>query len=268
MADAAGPVKLTAFPRLSLIERELFAGTASEVDLLAVLGDPSGENVPALGAGRPLFFWDLSYPCGLVMGLQFDQIDQRLTGFLDAPDVDHALRHLGIGVQDVWRLEEEEPDRFAAVCDAVPRTFAVARAGDPGAVVAEGLTERDARCRCDEAAAAGDAALVLVAGAGALTGEDADAGDADDDVLDLLAEGDVVEAPGPAPSGRDADAAPDLAGLLAARMGSRAKAAPPSDAPPPPPSSAGRSSGAELPASFDPGEEGGALESFEDDEFS
>ncbi|MCB1249949.1 MAG: hypothetical protein KDB36_11105, partial [Acidimicrobiales bacterium] len=80
MHDPSAPVKLAAFPRDRLIERELFAGTVNEVDLLAALGAPSGESVPALGAGHPTFFWDLTYGCGLVMGLQFDQLTQRLTG--------------------------------------------------------------------------------------------------------------------------------------------------------------------------------------------
>ena len=150
--DPSAPVKLAAFPRDRLIERELFAGTVNEVDLLAALGAPSGESVPALGAGHPTFFWDLTYGCGLVMGLQFDQLTQRLTGFLDAPDVEHALRHLGVPMTDRWLLEASDPDLFRAVASPTDARCGVAAIVDGRRrTLAEGLTERDARCRCASA---------------------------------------------------------------------------------------------------------------------
>ncbi len=256
-------MKLAAFPRDLLIERELFAGTVSEVDLLAALGAPSGESVPALGAGHPTFFWDLTYGCGLVMGLQFDQLTQRLSGFLDAPDVDHALRHLGVPMADRWLLEESDPDLFRAVAPPTDARCGVAAIVDGRRrTVAEGLTERDARCRCTMA-----------------PGEP----------LVLLVDGEVVDLRGPVER-QDADGRPlapppvasgdRLAGALAARMVPAAPPAPP-PAPPPPlaapdlptpppapsPPVSGRPPADRLPSSFDPGRRRGTLETFDDDEF-
>jgi hypothetical protein len=143
--------KLSAFPRNRLLEEELVRCRASELDLLGALGAPSIET--DADEPDPSFFWDVEWSCGLVMSLQFRQLTEVLSVRLDAPEVDHALRHLGCPLQDVWRLEEQAPERFRAVARFPDRSWELWAQGPDGrpAPVATGLTERDARCWCDEA---------------------------------------------------------------------------------------------------------------------
>jgi hypothetical protein len=148
MPEPDGVTKLRAFPRSRLIERELFACSVSEVDLLEALGSPSAESQPGLGEGRPYLYWDLVWPCGIVMGLQFDQLEQRLVGFLDEPEVEHALWHIGIKPEQLWTLERDDPDRFAVVCDPAVREFELwVNSGGDEVRVLTGLTRREAECR-------------------------------------------------------------------------------------------------------------------------
>jgi len=147
------PTRLKAFPRHRLLAQELFACPANEVDLLTVLGSPTAEYQPSIGEGTPVLFWDIEWPCGLVMGLQFDQLDQRLSGFLDQPEVAHALRHLQLDPDELWILERDEPTRFGQVCPDPPdRTAQVWRVTADGTEeeVAFGVTGRDADCLVDE----------------------------------------------------------------------------------------------------------------------
>ncbi|MEZ5142097.1 MAG: hypothetical protein R2726_06185 [Acidimicrobiales bacterium] len=148
--------RLPAFPRHRLLGQELFACPANEVDLLTVLGEPTAEYQPSLGEGTPILFWDLEWSCGLVMGLQFDQLAQRLSGFLDQPEVAHALRHLQLDPPELWILERDEPTRFRQVCPEPPlRTAHLWRVvpDDDDVDVADGLTPRDAECLAGELAA-------------------------------------------------------------------------------------------------------------------
>ena len=157
------PTRLKAFPRHRLLGQELFACPANEVDLLTVLGSPTAEYQPLIGEGTPVLFWDLEWPCGLVMGLQFDQLDQRLSGFLDQPEVAHALRHLRLEPHELWILERDEPTRFVQVCPDPPdRTAQVWRISGDGASeeIAVGVTRRDAGCLVDELRAADPEARV------------------------------------------------------------------------------------------------------------
>lgn len=148
MPEPDGVTKLRAFPRSRLIERELFACNVSEVDLLEALGSPSAESQPGLGEGRPYLYWDLVWPCGIVMGLQFDQLEQRLIGFLDEPEVEHALWHIGIKPEQLWTLERDDPERFAVVCDPAVREFELwVDSGGEEVRVLTGLTRREAECR-------------------------------------------------------------------------------------------------------------------------
>lgn len=149
---AQAPIRLKAFPRHRLLAQELFACPANEVDLIVALGDPTAEYQPSLGEGTPILFWDLEWPCGLVTGLQFDPLAERVSGFLDQPEVSHALRHLGLDPDELWILERDEPTRFIQVCPDPPiRSAHLWRVDDGLEVeVAAGLTEREAGCMADE----------------------------------------------------------------------------------------------------------------------
>ena len=142
--------KLQRFPRNRLIEEELARGRVSELDLLMRFGDPTTQSA---ARDDPVFFWDLEWSCGLVVALQFKQVTEVLGLRLDEPDVDHALRHLGFTINDLWLLEVAAPDRFRAVAGGVDRTWQVWReSGEPPDPVAVALSQRDARCWCAEMA--------------------------------------------------------------------------------------------------------------------
>lgn len=143
--------RLKGFPRHRVIPHELLRGHVSELDLLATLGEPTGQTDPH--QSDPRFFWELEWPCGLITSVELAQLTELVTLHLDDADVDHALRHLAIAPQQVWRWEEEAPAAFAAAVPNPPsRDWTLWRAGDDGnrIVVAFGLTERDARCRLAE----------------------------------------------------------------------------------------------------------------------
>ena len=144
--------KLPRFPRHRLIEEELARGRVRELDLLMRFGDPTTQT--AARDNDPVFFWDLEWSCGLVVALQFKQVTEVLGLRLDEPDVDHALRHLGFPISDLWLLEVESPEHFADVLGGVDRTWQVWReSGVPPEPVASPMTQRDAVCWCAELAA-------------------------------------------------------------------------------------------------------------------
>lgn len=143
-------MRLKAFPRYRVIERELFTCRAGEMGLIEALGPPTSEVDPPLGQGNPRMFWDVELPCGLIMGLHFDRITEVLTGHLDLPEVDHALRHLNLEPRQLWTLEQVEPDMFAASCDPVEHHFRLWETTDEDdepLLVAAHLTNRDAACQ-------------------------------------------------------------------------------------------------------------------------
>jgi hypothetical protein len=132
------------------MEDELVRGRVSELDLLASFGPPGPQGVS--DSHEPTFFWDLEWPCGLVVALQFSQLTQQVGIRLDRPDVAHALRHLGVRLHDQWLLEQAAPQQFAALTPAVDRDWELWRRDNRGEKdqVESGLSERDAACWRDE----------------------------------------------------------------------------------------------------------------------
>ena len=109
-----GMTKLRAFPRSRLIEVPLCRMRTSELSLFQSLGDPTAATDPF--DPDPRLFWDIDWACGLVMGLQFHQLTEELEVQLDAADVAHALRHLGVPAFDMRFLRLEDPARFVELC--------------------------------------------------------------------------------------------------------------------------------------------------------
>ena len=139
-----------------LLERELFVCSASELEILQAVGEPSSDS--SFTDKPPQLVWDLEWPCGLTASLLFDQLTQRLTGHLDRPEVEHTFRHLEIDPEDPWLLEREYPDRFAAQCEPPDRSFELWRQDDDGTKVriGAGRTEGDVNCWRDELERRGD----------------------------------------------------------------------------------------------------------------
>ncbi len=155
--------KLSTFPRHRLLDEELVRGRARELDLLAAFGAPSQET--AASEPDPTFFWDLEWPCGLVMGIVFEQLTEALVLRLDEPEIDHALRHLGVEVRDVWTFEQQDPVAFAALGEGTDERWAVWRE-DRNQLkerVVGALVRRDASCQADELGAADPAHRYWVA---------------------------------------------------------------------------------------------------------
>lgn len=142
--------KLTKFPRNRLLEDEVLRCRASELDLLGLFGEPTGQTTA--DDLDPTFFWDIEWSCELVMGMQFKQLTETLQVRLDAPDVDHALRHLGFAVHDVWNLELDDPSRFAELAQPLAHDAELWRTDQAGEKeqIATELTERNAYCWRDE----------------------------------------------------------------------------------------------------------------------
>lgn len=151
----ATPRRLAKFPRYRVIGHELLRGRAKELDLLARLGEPTGQT--SHRELDPVFYWDLEWPCGLVTALSLSQLEEAFALKLDEPEIDHALRHLGIDVTSTWLWHESDPEGFAAVVPHPPdRSWSVWRRGEGGrrTCLASGITERDARCWVEELDAA------------------------------------------------------------------------------------------------------------------
>jgi hypothetical protein len=100
----------------------------------------------------------LAYPCKLVLSARFTQRTEALELRLDSGDIDHGLRHLGVAVDDLWRLDHSDPSAYAALCGPVDRSWELWRAATDGTrdVVASGLTRDDALCRQSEAETSAD----------------------------------------------------------------------------------------------------------------
>ena len=138
---------LTSFPRNRLIEDELIRCRAQELDLLGSFGTPKTRATQR--DGTPVMYWDLEWSCELVMGLEFDQLTEVLTIRLDRPETEHALRHLGFEVADMWSMEKDAPLRFAELPGHDDRAWQLWHQDDDGhaELVRTGLAERDAQCR-------------------------------------------------------------------------------------------------------------------------
>jgi hypothetical protein len=146
--------RLPGFPRNLLLEDPVLTGRVSELALLERLGAPTADTDES-DLHDPRQFWDLEWPCGLVMALEYHQLTEELVVRLDALDVDHALRHLDLEfeLRDVERTQEDQRDRFDRhLPRPADRMWRVLRRGDDDSiqVLARNLTERDARCRAAE----------------------------------------------------------------------------------------------------------------------
>ena len=116
--------RLSAFPRNDLLEEPAVTGRVSELELHEHLGPPTTES-PSDSFEDPRQFWDLEWPCGLVMGIEYHQLTEELVMHLDAPDIEHALRHVGVELRgmepsidlkrDPLRSVESPPHRGALV---------------------------------------------------------------------------------------------------------------------------------------------------------
>jgi hypothetical protein len=139
-------VKLRTFPRSRLIEQPLCRVSTTELGLFEALGDPSAATDPI--DPDPRLFWDIEWGCGMVMGLQFHQLAEQLDIQLDAPDVAHALRHLGVPAYDMHLLRIDDPVRFIELCDPPELCWEVWCEVGPGAGERTKirLSQRDAEC--------------------------------------------------------------------------------------------------------------------------
>lgn len=153
-AMRSGAKRLSQFPRNRLLEDELIRCRVSELDLLAAFERPTKETLDE-DELEPTFFWDLEFPCEMVMALQFRQLSQILTIRLDEPELDHALRHLGFEVKDLTTLETVNPERYASLCEDLDPAYELWHTDEHGnkVCVASGLVARDAECRRAELAA-------------------------------------------------------------------------------------------------------------------
>jgi hypothetical protein len=141
-----GMTKLRAFPRSRLIEVPLARVRTLELSLFQALGDPTAATDPI--EADPRLYWDIDWSCGMVMGLQFHQLTEELEIQLDAADVAHALRHLGVPAYDMRLLRLEDPARFEALCEPPELVWEVwKQVGDgQGERVHLRLGPRDATC--------------------------------------------------------------------------------------------------------------------------
>ena len=143
--------RLSTYPRNELLDEPVLTGKASELELLERLGPPTAERQgAAFDDARQ--FWDLEWPCGLVMGIEYDQVTEQFVMHLDSYDLDHALRHLAVQLRDSDESFDEKRDRFDRLNPRpVAGTWSVVSEDPDGqrSVVARNLSERDATCRRD-----------------------------------------------------------------------------------------------------------------------
>ncbi len=145
-----GMTKLRAFPRSRLIEVPLCRMRTRELSLFQALGDPTAATDPI--ESDPRLFWDIEWDCGMVMGLQFHQLTEELEVQLDAADVAHALRHLGVPAFDMHLLRLDDPVRFIELCEPPELAWEVwKQVGEgQGERVHLRLSPRDAECWAGE----------------------------------------------------------------------------------------------------------------------
>ncbi|WP_334144153.1 hypothetical protein [Rhabdothermincola sp.] len=151
-----GVRRLSAFPRGQLIEEPLFTARTSELGLLERLGPPTQASEPL--AEDPCFYWDLVWPCGLVMGIELHQLDERLAVRLGGDEVEHARRHLAVELSEIELLRDTDPARYRElVGDPAPAAWEVWSddgQGRPTRLHA-GLTSADAHCLVEELSRSG-----------------------------------------------------------------------------------------------------------------
>jgi hypothetical protein len=141
--------RLAAFPRNDLLPEPVITGKVSELQLLERFGAPTAVRDEA-AFDDPRQFWDLQWPCGLIMAIEYHQLTEELVMYLDAPDIEHALRHLGIDVRNLDQAFDLKRDRFDRLTprpiEGLWSVVAESRDGER-TLVARNLTERDAMCR-------------------------------------------------------------------------------------------------------------------------
>jgi hypothetical protein len=143
--------RLPSFPRNDLLDEPVLSGRAAELELIERLGPPTTESSRAFD--DPRIFWDLEWPCGLVMGIEYHQLTEELVMHLDSLDIEHAVRHLGVEVRALATSFEHKRDRFDRL---TPRpveglwTVVAEESDGSTTLVARNISERDARCRAAE----------------------------------------------------------------------------------------------------------------------
>jgi hypothetical protein len=142
--------KLRAFPRSRLIEVPLCRVRTNELSLFQALGDPTAITDPI--ETDPRLYWDIEWACGMVMGLQFHQLSEQLDIQLDAADVAHALRHLGVPAYDMHLLRIDNPVKFIELCEPPELVWEVWRTTPDGKGERDKirLSQRDAECWANE----------------------------------------------------------------------------------------------------------------------
>jgi hypothetical protein len=148
-----GITKLRSFPRSRLIEVPLCRVRTNELALFQALGDPTAATDPI--DPDPRIYWDIEWACGMVMGLQFHQLSEQLEIQLDAADVAHALRHLGVPAYDMHLLRIDDPVRFIELCEPPELVWEVWRQtpSGHGERYRIRLSQRDAECWANECTA-------------------------------------------------------------------------------------------------------------------
>lgn len=142
--------RLPAFPGHAVLGERAVRGKVSELELLERFGPPTTARDQF---DDPRLFWDLEWPCGLVMAIEYHQLTEDFTMLLDADDEEHALRHLAVDVRDTEESFDRRRDRFDRVNPrpSSERWSVVSESQDGHrAVLARNLTERDAMCRRNE----------------------------------------------------------------------------------------------------------------------
>ena len=148
-----GLIKLRTFPRDRLIEEPLCRIRTSELSLYQSLGEPTAMTDPS--DTDPRLYWDLQWSCGMIMGLEFEQLGEELAIRLDQADIPHALRHLGVEAYEMHLLRIDNPVRFAQVAVPSELDHDLWREGPDGTRqrYKRGLTRRDAQCWAEQAQA-------------------------------------------------------------------------------------------------------------------
>ena len=130
--------RLSAFPRNDLLEEPAVTGRVSELELHEHLGPPTTESPSYFEDPRQ--FWDLEWPCGLVMGIEYHQLSEQLIMHLDVPDVEHALRHVGVELRSMEPSFDLKRDRFDRL---TPLSHRGPRRSRPSKVTARGHGSRE-----------------------------------------------------------------------------------------------------------------------------
>jgi hypothetical protein len=144
--------RLAAFPRNDLLPEPAITGKVGELELLERFGPPTAVRDEA-AFDDPRQFWDLQWSCGLIMAIEYHQLSEEIIIHLDAPDIEHALRHLGVELRNMEQSFDLKRDRFDRLnprpVEGLWCVVAESSAGER-TVVSRNITQRDAACRRNE----------------------------------------------------------------------------------------------------------------------